>query len=473
MNVAAVILAAGQGTRMKSDLPKVLHPLAGRSMIEWCLRAAAAAIATDIATDAAGDHRPIVVVGYGRAQVEEALGERCRFAVQEQQLGTAHAVLQALPFVPADAAAVLVTYGDMPLLTAATLRVLLAAFAAPGPARPAITMLTITRADPQGFGRIVRGPDGAVQAIVEEADCTPEQRAIRELNPGIYCFDAAWLAGALPRIRPSAKGEYYLTDAVALAVGDGRPVVALPAPLGEVNGINTRVHLALAEAVLRERICEEHMLAGVTIVDPRSTYIDAEVAIGRDSVILPGCLLQGATTVGARAVIGPYAHIVAGAIGDGCRVAQSVIEQARMDEGSEIGPFGHLRSGAHLGAGVHMGNFGEVKNSYLAPGVKMGHFSYIGDAQIGENVNIGAGTITCNYDGKRKQPTHIGDNVFIGSDTMLVAPVTIGDGARTGAGSVVTRDVPAHALVYGVPARPPRNPEQDAARAAHAADAED
>ena len=461
MNVAAVVLAAGQGTRMKSDLPKVLHPLAGRPMIEWCLRAASDAIAAD----AAGDYRPIIVVGHGRAQVEAALGERCRYATQEAQLGTAHALLQALPFVPDGAGAVLVTYGDMPLLTAATLRSLLAAFAAPATPRPAIAMLTVTRADPQGFGRIVRGPDGSVQAIVEEADCTPEQRAIRELNPGIYCFDAAWLAGALPRIEPSAKGEYYLTDAVALAVADGRPVVALPAPLDEVNGINTRVHLALAEAVLRERICAEHMLAGVTIVDPRATYIDAGVAIGRDTVIYPGCLLQGVTTVGARAAIGPYTQIVNSTIGDDCRVAQSVIEQARMDARSEIGPFGHLRPGAHLGEDVHMGNFGEVKNSYLAPGVKMGHFSYIGDAQIGGNVNIGAGTITCNYDGKRKQPTHIGDNVFIGSDTMLVAPVTIGDGARTGAGSVVTHDVPAHSLVYGVPARPPRN--------ADAADAED
>jgi bifunctional UDP-N-acetylglucosamine pyrophosphorylase/glucosamine-1-phosphate N-acetyltransferase len=464
VNVAAVVLAAGQGTRMKSDLPKVLHPLAGRPMIDWCLRAASAAIATD----AAGDRRPIVVVGYARAQVQATLGERCRFAVQEEQLGTAHAVLQALPLVPARADAVLVIYGDMPLLTAATLRGLLAAFAAPGAARPAIAMLTVTRADPQGFGRIVRGPDGAVQAIVEEADCTPEQRAIQELNPGIYCFDAAWLTGALPRIRPSAKGEYYLTDAIALAVGDGRPVAALPAPLDEVNGINTRVHLALAEAVLRERICEEHMLAGVTIVDPRATYIDADVAIGRDTLILPGCLLQGATAIGARAVIGPYTQVADSTIGDGCRVAQSVIEQARMDAGAEIGPFGHLRSGAHLGEGVHMGNFGEVKNSYLAPGVKMGHFSYIGDAQIGANANIGAGTITCNYDGKRKQPTRIGDDVFIGSDTMLVAPVTIGDGARTGAGSVVTRDVAAHSLVYGVPARPPREPG-----AVRAADAED
>lgn len=449
MNVAAVILAAGQGTRMKSDLPKVLHRIAGLPMIEWCVRAAEAATGTD-----AGASRPTVVVGYGREQVEAVLGDRCRFAVQAELLGTGHAVRQALPVIPAGAEALLVTYGDMPLLTGATLRALVAAFAAE---RPAIAMLTVTRDDPQGFGRIVRSADGAVQAIVEEADCTPEQRVIRELNPGIYCFDADWLAGALERIQPSAKGEYYLTDAVALAVADRRRVVALPAPAAEVNGVNTRVHLALAEAVLRERICEEHMLAGVTIVDPRTTYIDAECVIGRDTRILPGCLLQGKTIIGAQAEIGPYTQIVNGHIGDGCRAAQSVIEDARMDAGAEIGPFGHLRKGAHLGEGVHMGNFGEVKNSYLAPGVKMGHFSYIGDAQIGENVNIGAGTITCNFDGTRKQPTRVGRDVFIGSDTMLVAPVTLGDGARTGAGSVVTHDVPAHGLVYGVPARPPRS----------------
>lgn len=447
MNVAAVILAAGQGTRMKSDLPKVLHSLAGLPMIEWCVRACEGATRSGGA-----DNRPTVVVGYGRAQVESALGDRCRYAVQAEQLGTGHAVQQALPHVPADADALLVTYGDMPLLTTTTLKSLVAAFAAQ---RPAIAMLSVTRDDPQGFGRLVRGPDGAVRAIVEEADCTPEQRAIRELNPGIYCFDAAWLAAALPRIQPSAKGEYYLTDTVALAVADARSVVALPAPADEVNGVNTRVHLGLAEAVLRARICEEHMLAGVTIVDPRATYIDADISIGRDTVILPGCLLQGRTSIGTRAVIGPYTQVINGLIGDNCRVAQSVVEDARMDAGAEIGPFGHLRKGAHLGEGVHMGNFGEVKNSYLAPGVKMGHFSYIGDAQVGDNVNIGAGTITCNFDGMRKQPTQIGRDAFIGSDTLLVAPVNIGDSARTGAGSVVTRDVPAHGLVYGVPARPP------------------
>ena len=294
--------------------------------------------------------------------------------------------------------------------------------------------------------------NGSIQAIVEEVDCTPAQKAITELNPGIYCFEAEWLWNNLSTIELSAKGEYYLTDMVAIAVAQGRRVETLRAPLEDVDGINTRVHLAQATAVMRRRILEKHMLNGVTIIDPQSTYIEDTVAIGQDSVIWPGTILLGHTTVGAHAMIGPHTQIVDSPIGDGCRVTYSVVEQAQMDADSEIGPFGHLRKGAHLGEGVHMGNFGEVKNSYLAPGTKMGHFSYIGDATVERNVNIAAGTITCNFDGHAKHQTHIGEGAFIGSDTLLVAPVTIGAGARTGAGSVVTKDVPAGALVYGVPA---------------------
>jgi bifunctional UDP-N-acetylglucosamine pyrophosphorylase / glucosamine-1-phosphate N-acetyltransferase len=319
---------------------------------------------------------------------------------------------------------------------------------------PALAMLTVTRDDPQGFGRIVRDAQGHVQAIVEEADCTPDQLAIRELNPGIYCFDAAWLWENLSHIPVSAKGEYYLTDLVEIAVSQGRRVATQPAPVEDVDGVNTRVHLAQVTEVMRRRILERHMLDGVTIIDPATTYIEANVQIGQDTTIWPGCLLQGATQIGAQATIGPYAQVVDTVVSDGCRVVQSVLQSARMDAGSEIGPFSRLRPGAHLGEDVHMGNFGEVKNSYLGPGVHMGHFSYIGDATVGAHVNIGAGTITCNYDGQTKSRTEIGDDVFIGSDTLLVAPVTLGPGARTGAGSVVTHDVDAHALVYGVPARP-------------------
>jgi bifunctional UDP-N-acetylglucosamine pyrophosphorylase/glucosamine-1-phosphate N-acetyltransferase len=317
----------------------------------------------------------------------------------------------------------------------------------------AIAMLSIRRELPQGFGRIVRSADGDVAAIVEEVNCTPEQLAIRELNPGVYCFDARWLREHLPHLPRSPQGEYYLTDLVAMAAGQGRRVVTAEAPLEEVYGVNNRIHLAEASGVLRRRIVEKHLLAGVTIVDPASTYIEAEVEIGADTTIWPGCLLQGATQVGRRCTVGPYSQLVDTVLADGCRAVYSVLEQARMDAGAEVGPFGHLRKGAHLGEAVHLGNFGEVKDSYLGPGTKMGHFGYIGNAEIGANVNIGAGTITCNYDGVQKAKTVVGDNAFVGSDALLVAPVSIGASARIGAGAVVTRDVPAQVTAYGVPAR--------------------
>lgn len=443
MKTSAVILAAGYGTRMKSDLPKVMHPLLGRPLIDWALRAVEPLIAAP----------PVVVVGYGKELVRAFLGARAVYADQQELLGTGHAVLQALPQLDV-VDTVLVTYADMPLLTSATLRKLLDLYAAHRhDPMLALAMLTFTRDNPQGFGRIVRGMDGKVSAIVEEADCTPAQLQIRELNPGVYCFDAAWLRRNLPTVPKSAKGEYYLTDLVAMAVAQGRSIVTTDAPLDDVYGVNNRVHLAEAETILRRRVAERHMLAGVTIMDPATTYIEDTVEIGADTTIWPGCVLRGATVIGKYCTIGPYCQIVDSVLADGCRAVYSVLEQARMDAHAEIGPFGHLRKGAHLGEGVHMGNFGEVKDSYLGPGVKMGHFSYIGNAEVGANVNIGAGTITCNYDGVHKSKTVIGDNAFIGSDTMLVAPVTIGEGARTGAGAVVTHDVPAHATAYGVPAR--------------------
>ena len=307
--------------------------------------------------------------------------------------------------------------------------------------------------DPQGFGRIVRDEQGEIRAIVEEADCTPAQRGIRELNSGIYCFDAAWLRKNLDKIEVSSKGEYYLTDMVAIATSQGRRVVATQSPIEDVYGVNTRVHLAQATEVMRWRILERHMLAGVTIINPSTVYIEDTVQIGPDVTLLPGCHLQGATQIGSHTVVGPNTQIVDCRIGAHGRITYSVLEEAIMGDHCEIGPFGHLRKGAHLDDHVHMGNFGEVKNSYLAPGVKMGHFSYLGDAEIGENVNIGAGTITCNYDGAQKHKTRVERDAFIGSDTMLVAPLHIGAGAATGAGSVVTRDLAAGEVAYGVPAR--------------------
>lgn len=322
-------------------------------------------------------------------------------------------------------------------------------------------MLTVIAEDPRGFGRIVRKEDGTVAAIVEEFVATPEQKAIRELNVGAYCFSADWLWDTLDRIELSPKGEYYLTDTIELAVRDGLPVLGLVHDnLQEAIGINTRVHLAEAEAVMRQRINQDLMLAGVSMIDPASTYIEAGVTIGKDTVVMPNTHIQGNTTIGKRCEIGPNTHIRDSQIGNGCQVFMSVMESARLEDDVDIGPFARLRKGAHLMDNVHMGNFGEVKDSTLGPGVKMGHFSYIGNADIGANTNIGAGTITCNYDGEKKHPTEIGEDVFIGSDSMLVAPLKIGDRAITGAGSVVTKDVKEDTLVVGMPARAIRKLEK-------------
>jgi bifunctional UDP-N-acetylglucosamine pyrophosphorylase/glucosamine-1-phosphate N-acetyltransferase len=448
VNLANVILAAGFGTRMKSELPKVMHPLLGRPMVEWVVRSA---------TETSG-RPPVLVVGHGRELVEAHLGERAQYVVQHELLGTGHAVMQVIPALKGKADAVLVFYADMPLLSAATQRQLAATFEAGVAAgrRPALAMLTVTREDPQAFGRVVRNDAGEIMAIVEEAYCTSQQRLIKELNPGVYCFDAEWLWENLPKIPLNTKGEYYLTDLVAIAVSQGRAILSQEAPFDEVNGINNRVQLAHVTQLLQRRVIEAHMMNGVTFVEPNNTYLEDTVTIGADSVIWPGCLLQGRTQIGRHATIGPHSQIMDSVIGDGCHVTYSVVEEAHMETHSEVGPFGHLRKGAHLAEGVHMGNFGEVKNSYLGPGVKMGHFSYLGDAQIGANANIGAGTITCNFDGEKKHKTVVGEGAVIGSDTLLVAPVEVGAGAHTGAGSVVTHDVAPNSLVYGVPARAPK-----------------
>lgn len=442
MKVGIVILAAGQGTRMKSDLPKVLHPLAGKPLVLHAVETA----------EALTEHPPVLVVGHGADDVRDVVGDRAVYAQQDEQLGTGHAVLQARSALQGRTDQVLVTYADMPLLTGESLRQLIQCQQAnSGP----ITLLTLESEHARGFGRIVRDESDAVQAIVEEAVATPEQLAIRELNAGVFCFDAEWLWEHVDRIPLSQpKGEYYLTDLVGMAVEQGRKVetVGVQEP-AEALGINTRVHLAEAEAVLRRRINRRWMEAGVTLVDPQTTYIDATVRIGTDTVIWPNTLLRGETVVGSHCSIGPHSWIEDSTVGDGCRVMASVLEEATMEAGSDVGPFSHLRPGARLGEGAHVGNFGEMKNSTLGPGAKMGHFSYLGDAQVGAGANIGAGTITCNYDGRRKHRTVIEEGAFIGSDTMLVAPVRIGKGAKTGAGSVVTHDVPDGALAYGVPAR--------------------
>lgn len=441
MRVIPVILAAGQGTRMRSATPKVLHSLLGRPLASYSI---------ETAREVSGS-KPVLVIGHGQDEVRQVFGESADYIVQEPQLGTGHAVLQVKQELEGTSDLVLVTYADMPLITAASLRKLVDAQQShQGP----VTMLTVIAEKPRGFGRVIRNEQGEVLEVVEEAQATPEQLEIQELNSGVYCFEAAWLWETLEKIQLSPKGEYYLTDLIGIATSQGRSVQALISKDNEeVIGINTRVHLAEAATILRRRINEAWMLAGVSLIDPATTYVEPGVTIGQDTLIWPNTHLLGETSVGEKCVLGPNTIINSTKIGNNCKVLASVLEKAIIEDDVDIGPFGHLRKGAHLGQGVHMGNFGEVKNSYLGPGTKMGHFSYIGDTTTGPEVNIGAGTITCNFDGKNKNHTEIGEGAFIGSDTMLVAPVEIGSGSRTGAGAVVTRNVPPNSLAVGMPAR--------------------
>ncbi len=444
MSLSVVILAAGKSTRFRSAVPKVLHTFGERPMIQYNLDLAAGL----------SDLPPVLVVGEEtEAPLRAWAGDQVRYVYQAQRLGTGHAVLQARELLHGTADQVLVLYGDMPLLRLATLQQLVHLQAE---RHAALAMVTVVRDESQGFGRVLRDSEGRVIGVVEEPEATAEQLAIREYNAGIYVYDADFLWNTLPLVRPSAtKGEIYLTDMVELASRQGRLVADLIVEdVTEAMGINTRADLADALAVMRRRINLDWMLAGVTLVDPSTAYIGPDVRIGTDTTILPNTHLRGKTIIGQSCKIGPNAVLESSTVGDRCTVIASVLEYAEMEHDSEIGPFSHLRKGARICTGAHVGNFGELKNSTLGPGAKMGHFSYLGDATVGANANIGAGTITCNFDGVNKHPTEIGDDAFIGSDSLLVAPVRVGRGAKTGAGSVVTHDVPDDTLVYGVPARP-------------------
>lgn len=438
---AAIVLAAGQGTRMRSRLPKVLHPLAGRSLVDHVLDALADA----------GIVRPVVVTGQGADAVEAAVGTRASTARQEPQRGTADAVRIGMQAVPAETETVLVTMGDAPLQPWTLFRAVLDERDV---GDPAVVLVSAHLPDATGYGRVLRTEGGAV-AIVEEADADELARAVNEINVGTYAFDAAWLRSALDRVTPSSSGEEYVTDLVAMAVADGRSVRIVEADdAADTIGINDRVALAAAEERMRGRIVDAHMRNGVTIVDPSTTRIDAAVEIGQDARIEPWTILEGATVIAQDALIGPNAHIRESRIGPRTRVWASVVEESIVAEDVQIGPYAHLRPGSEIGARCRIGNFAEVKNSRLGTGTQQHHFSYLGDAEVGEDVNIGAGSVTANFDGEAKHRTVIGDRASIGVDTMMVAPVTIGDGAVTGAGSVVTRDVAPGKKVVGVPARP-------------------
>ncbi len=441
MKINTIIMAAGQGTRMVSELPKVLHPVNNKPLILYSIQAA----------KSAGSDLPIVIIGNGAEAVKKTVGDGARFVLQAERLGTAHAVMMAESELKGKGDLVLVIAGDMPLLTSETLKQLIQKQTVnKGP----LTMLTVHSNNPRGFGRILRGMDGEIRAIVEEAQASADELKIDELNVGAYCFNSDWLWKALKKIKLSPKGEYYLTDLIGITVAEGSRVDSIQLEdEEEALGVNNRIHLAEAERIIRRRVNEAHMLAGVSMVDPNQVYIEEGVTIGKDTILYPGTRLSSGTRIGEGCEIGPNTIIDASTIGSHCHLLASVIEGAVVGDHVGMGPFCHLRKGAHLGNGVHMGNFGEVKDSTLAAGVKMGHFSYIGNATIGENVNIGAGTITCNFDGEHKHPTEIGADAFIGSDTMLVAPLKIGKRAKTGAGSVVTHDVPDGEIVVGVPAR--------------------
>ncbi len=431
---AAIVLAAGEGTRMRSDVPKVAHEILGVPLVRWVVDAA----------KAAGASRIVTVIGHG-AEAVAALVPDTEIAVQDVQHGTGHAVKCAEAALSGFDGPVLVLAGDVPLLRAETLQRLVEMRSETG---AACVVLTARFQDPTGYGRIVRDIDDGVAAIVEHKDLAPEQLATDECNAGVYCFDAKALFSALERVTPAnAQGEYYLTDTVAILRADGLDVEALTlSDADESHGINTRVQLAAAGKLMQRRINEAHMLAGVTMTDPDLAWISPGVEIGRDVVIEPMTVLAGTTVIAVGAHIGPSSRVLDSEIGAGAVVEQSIVRGARIGEGANVGPNAFIRPGTVLGPGAKVGSFVEVKNSTIGELSKVPHLSYVGDATVGSGVNIGAGSITCNFDGVSKHPTVIGDGAFIGSDTMLVAPVVIGEGAMTAAGSAITKDVPAGSL---------------------------
>ncbi|MDD3243654.1 MAG: bifunctional UDP-N-acetylglucosamine diphosphorylase/glucosamine-1-phosphate N-acetyltransferase GlmU [Eubacteriales bacterium] len=428
MKTQVICLAAGEGKRMKSQLPKVLHGLCGLPMVEWALRAANAV-----------DAHPILVVGHGREQVMEAVGERAQFAVQAQQLGTGHAVMTAQGLLEPDTDCVLVTAGDMPLLRPETVLALQEKMSDGADA----AVLTARVADPFGYGRILRDAQGSVCGIVEERDATAQQKQICEINTSIYIFRASRLKEALLNLTcQNDQHEYYLTDAVGDLAARGCRVESLEAAPGEAMGVNDRVQLAQAGEMLRRRINEAHMRAGVTLVDPQQTYIDADVTIGRDTVIWPGNYLTGNTSIGENCVLYPGSRIADSRIGSGVTVQSSVLTQASVDDGSTVGPFAYMRPKSAAGKNVKIGDFVEIKNATVGDGTKISHLTYVGDADVGQHVNLGCGVVFVNYNGKEKFRTQVEDDAFIGCNTNLVAPVHIGRGAYTAAGSTITQDVP-------------------------------
>ena len=434
-NIFAIVLAAGQGTRMKSKLYKVLHPVCGKPMVQH--------VVDHIGT--LNVERIVTIVGHGAEMVKEQLGEQSEYVLQAEQLGTAHAVQQAEPILGTLEGTTLVVCGDTPLIRPETMKAL---FDYHTSQNAKATILTAVASDPTGYGRILRDVKGNVAQIVEQKDATEEQRKVTEINTGTYCFDNKALFEALKLVKnDNAQGEYYLPDVIEILQKQGEIVAAYVTDnFDETLGVNDRFALSQAEEIMRARINELHMRNGVTIINPATTHISADAVIGSDTVIQPGCVIEGNTVIGEDCVIGPNSHIVNSTIGCATTIHSSVVLDSTVGNETAVGPFAHLRPASSLGDHVKVGNFVEVKKSKLGDNTKVSHLSYIGDAEVGDNCNIGCGTITVNYDGRNKFKTTIENDVFVGCNSNLVAPVTLGTGSFIAAGSTVTKDVPADAL---------------------------
>ena len=434
-NVFAVILAAGQGTRMKSKLYKVLHPVCGKPMVQH--------VVDHIQT--LDVNRIVTVVGHGAEKVQQQLGDKSEYVLQAEQLGTAHAVQQAEAILGNEEGTTLVVCGDTPLIRPETMQALFEHHQA---TNAKATILTAIAENPTGYGRILRGSNGQVEQIVEQKDASAEQQLVKEINTGTYCFDNKLLFETLKLVKnDNAQGEYYLPDVIEILQKQGDIVEAyVTDDFEETLGVNDRVALSQAETLMRTRINEKHMRNGVTIIHPETTHISADAVIGRDTVIQPGSMIEGATVIGEDCIIGPNTQIIDSRVGDRTTIHSSVVRESAIAEDTAIGPFAHIRPLSDIGSHVKIGNFVEVKKSKLDHGSKVSHLSYIGDAEIGSNVNIGCGSITVNYDGKNKFKTIIEDDVFVGCNTNLVAPVKVGKGSFIAAGSTITKEVPEDAL---------------------------
>lgn len=430
MTLLGIILAAGQGKRMKSKLYKVMHPICGKPMVGHVI---------DILEQVQAN-RKVVIVGHGAEMVQSYLGARAEYALQVEQLGTGHAVLQAKDLLQHEEGLTIVICGDTPLVKAETLQKMIEVHKAKN---ATATILTAKLDNPTGYGRIVRDTAGNVIAILEQKDCSEAEQAINEINAGTYLFDNHRLFQALSLVdNKNVQQEYYLPDVIGIMQKAGQGIIGFcTEDEAEVIGVNDRVALSEAEEYMRKRIIRQHMLNGVTIVDPANTYIDKEVVIGEDTVILPGCTLYGNTTLGADCIIGPHTEITDAQVGERVQIKKSVLSEAVVGNDCAIGPFAYLRPGAKLGERVKIGDFVEIKNASLGDDTKVSHLSYVGDATIGKNVNFGCGAITVNYDGFNKQQTEVGDNAFVGSNANLIAPVKIGKGAYVVAGSTITDEV--------------------------------